>query len=82
MLSALRHYSASHSQVQLSYFLNSSSRSTLRIIKPTFVTATAMPRYKKPASRLKDPSRFQSYHAEEKYEEFIERRKILEEKRF
>ena len=41
-----------------------------------------MPRYKKTASRLKDPSRFQSYHAEEKYEEFIEPRKILEEKGF
>ena len=41
-----------------------------------------MSRYKKKASRLKDPSRFQSYHAEEKYEEFIEPRKILEEKGF
>ena len=41
-----------------------------------------MPRYKKTTSRLKDPSRFQSYHAEEKYEEFIELRKILEEKGF
>ena len=41
-----------------------------------------MPRYKKIASRLKDPSRFQSYQAEEKYEEFIEPRKILEEKGF
>ena len=41
-----------------------------------------MPRYKKIANRLKDPSRFQSYHAEEKYEEFIEPRKILEEKEF
>ena len=41
-----------------------------------------MPRYKKKASRLKDPSRFQSYHAEEKYEEFIKPRRILEEKGF
>lgn len=41
-----------------------------------------MPRYKKTASRLKDPSRFHSYHAEEKYEEFIEPRRILEEKGF
>ena len=41
-----------------------------------------MPRYKKTASRLKDPSRFQSCHAEEKYEEFIEPHKILEEKWF
>ena len=41
-----------------------------------------MPRYKKTASRLKDPSRFQSCHAEEKYEEFIEPRRILEEKGF
>ena len=41
-----------------------------------------MPRYKRTASRLKDHSRFQSYRAEEKYEEFIEPRKILEEKRF
>ena len=41
-----------------------------------------MPRYKRTASRLKDPSRFQSYHAEEKYEEFIEPHKILEEKGF
>ncbi|KAH9716271.1 hypothetical protein KPL71_021404 [Citrus sinensis] len=49
---------------------------------PQFVIAIAMPRYKKTSSRLKDPSRFQSYHAEEKYEEFIESRKILEEKRF
>ena len=39
-----------------------------------------MPRYKRTASRLKDPSCFQSYHAEEKYEEFIEPHKILEEK--
>ena len=29
-----------------------------------------MPRYKKTASRLKDPSRFQSSHIEEKYDEF------------
>ena len=41
-----------------------------------------MPRYKKTATRLKDLSRFQSYHTEEKYEEFIEPRRILEEKRF
>ena len=41
-----------------------------------------MPRYKKTASRLKDPSRFQSYHTKEKYEEFMESRKILEEKGF
>ena len=41
-----------------------------------------MPRYKKIANRLKDPSRFQSYHAEEKYEEFIKSHKILEEKGF
>ena len=41
-----------------------------------------MPRYKRTVSRLKDPLRFQSYHAEEKYEEFIEPRKILEEKGF
>ena len=41
-----------------------------------------MPKYKKTASRLKDPSRFQSSHAEEKYEEFIEPRRILEEKGF
>ena len=34
------------------------------------------------ASRLKDPSQFQSYHTEEKYEEFIEPRNILEEKGF
>ncbi|KAH9762999.1 hypothetical protein KPL70_001024 [Citrus sinensis] len=46
------------------------------------LTAIAMPRYKRIASRLKDPSRFQSYHAEEKYEEFIELRKILEKKVF
>ena len=38
--------------------------------------------YKRTASRLKDPSRFQSYHVEEKYEEFIEPHKILEEKGF
>ncbi|KAH9770116.1 hypothetical protein KPL71_012262 [Citrus sinensis] len=42
----------------------------------------AMLRYKKTASRLKDPSCMQSYHAEEKYEEFIELRRILEEKGF
>ena len=41
-----------------------------------------MLRYKKTASRLKDLSQFQSYHAEEKYEEFIEPRLILEEKGF
>ena len=41
-----------------------------------------MPRYKKTASHIKDPSHFQSYHAEEKYEEVIEPRKILEEKGF
>ena len=41
-----------------------------------------MPRYKKTASHLKDPSHFQSYHTEEKYEEFIEPRKIMEEKWF
>ena len=41
-----------------------------------------MPRYKKTTSRLKDPSRVQSYHAEKKYEEFIEPRRILEEKGF
>ena len=41
-----------------------------------------MPRYKKTTSCLKDPSRFQSYHTKEKYEEFIESRKILEEKGF
>ena len=41
-----------------------------------------MPKYKKIANRLKDPSRFQSYHAEEKYEELIEMRRILEEKGF
>ena len=41
-----------------------------------------MPRYKKIASCLKDLSCFQSYHAEEKYEKFIEPRKILEEKGF
>ncbi|KAH9801445.1 hypothetical protein KPL71_001039 [Citrus sinensis] len=46
------------------------------------VTAAAMLRYKKTTSRLKDPSRFQSYHVEEKYEEFIEPRQILEEKGF
>ncbi|KAH9801427.1 hypothetical protein KPL71_001026 [Citrus sinensis] len=46
------------------------------------LTAIAMQRYKRIASRLKDPSRFQSYHAEEKYEEFIELRKILEKKVF
>ncbi|KAH9779814.1 hypothetical protein KPL71_007852 [Citrus sinensis] len=50
--------------------------------EPQFVTATTIPRYKKTTSRLKDQSRFQSYHAEEKYEEFIEPRWILEEKRF
>ncbi|KAH9802442.1 hypothetical protein KPL71_001386 [Citrus sinensis] len=49
---------------------------------PQFVTTRTMPRYKKTVSRFKDPSRFQSYHAEEKYEEFIESRKILEEKGF
>ncbi|KAH9792219.1 hypothetical protein KPL71_004032 [Citrus sinensis] len=49
---------------------------------PQFVTATTMPRYKKTASRLKNPSQFHSYHAEEKYEEFIEPRQILEEKGF
>ena len=41
-----------------------------------------MPRYKKTDSRLKDPSQFQSYHVEEKYEEFIEPCRILEEKGF
>ena len=41
-----------------------------------------MPRYKRTASWLNNPSRFQSYHAEKKYEEFIEPRKILEEKGF
>ena len=41
-----------------------------------------MPRYKKTGSRLKDPSRFQSYRIEEKYKEFIEPRKILEDKGF
>lgn len=41
-----------------------------------------MTRYKKTASRLKGPSRFQGYKAEEKNEEFIEPRKILEEKGF
>ena len=41
-----------------------------------------MPRYKKTASCLRDPSHFQSYHAEEKYKEFIEPRKIMEEKGF
>ncbi|KAH9657530.1 hypothetical protein KPL70_023117 [Citrus sinensis] len=46
------------------------------------LTAIAMPRYKRTANRLKDPSRFQSYHEEEKYEEFIEARKIPEEKGF
>ncbi|KAH9685728.1 hypothetical protein KPL70_014067 [Citrus sinensis] len=46
------------------------------------LSAIAMPGYKRTASRLKDPSRFQSYHTEEKYEEFIEPCKILEEKGF
>ena len=41
-----------------------------------------MPRYKKIAGHLKDPSRFQSSHIEEKYDEFIEPHKILEEKGF
>lgn len=41
-----------------------------------------MPKYKKPVSRLKDPSRFQGYHAEEKYKEIIESCKILEKKGF
>ena len=41
-----------------------------------------MSRNKKKASRLKDPSQFQSYHAEEKYDEFIKPRRILEEKGF
>lgn len=34
------------------------------------------------AQRLKDPSRFQAYKAEENFKEFIEPRKILEEKGF
>lgn len=42
----------------------------------------AMPRYKKKASRLKILSRFQGYKAEETLEEFIELRKILDEKGF
>lgn len=46
----------------------------------SFLTIAAMPKYKKPISRLKDPSRFQGYHAEEKYKEIIESRKILEKK--
>lgn len=41
-----------------------------------------MTRNKKIASRLKDPSRFQGYKAKEKFEEFIETKKILEEKGF
>lgn len=45
-------------------------------------TAPAMTRYKKTASRLKDPSHFQGYKVEEKYKEIIEPRKILEEKGF
>ena len=62
----------------LNHFFSFDSQEQL----PNFVTATTMPRYKKTASRLKDPSRFQSYHAEKKYEEFIEPRRILEEKGF
>ena len=41
-----------------------------------------MTRYKKMASRLKNPSCFQGYKVEEKFEEFIEPQKILEEKGF
>ena len=41
-----------------------------------------MTRYKKTAARLKDPSRFHSYKAEDKFEEFIEPKKILEENDF
>ena len=44
--------------------------------------ALAMPRYKKTTTRVKDPSRFHSYNADDKFEEFIELRKILEEKGF
>lgn len=41
-----------------------------------------MTRYKKTAKRLKDLSRFQGYKPKEKYEEFIEPRKIIKEKGF
>lgn len=41
-----------------------------------------MPKYKIIAQRLKDPSRFQSYKAEEKFKEFIKPQKLLEEKGF
>ena len=69
---------ASPNLLILNHFFSFDSQEQL----PNFVTATAMPRYKKIASCLKDPLRFQSYHAEEKYEEFIELRWILEEKGF
>lgn len=45
-------------------------------------TTVVMPRYKKPASRLKDLSRFQGYKAEEKYEVIIKSLKILYKKGF
>ena len=41
-----------------------------------------MLRYKKTIARLKNPSRFHSYKIEDKFQEFIEPRKILEEKGF
>lgn len=41
-----------------------------------------MPKYNIIAQRLKDPSYFQGYNAEGKFEELIEPRKILEEKGF
>ena len=82
MLSALRHYSPSPSTNLTFPILNLFLSFYSQEQQPPFVTVTTMPRYKKTASRLKDPSRFQSYHAEEKYEEFIEPRRILEEKGF
>ena len=41
-----------------------------------------MMRYKKTIAQLKDLSRFHSYKVDDKFEKFIEPRKILEEKGF
>lgn len=41
-----------------------------------------MMRYKKTTARLKNPSHFQSYKDKDRFEEFLEPIKILEEKGF
>ena len=69
-------YSSPHTLDSLSRFVSLFGTQQLSSV------GLAMTRYKKTAARLKDPSCFHSYNADDKFEEFIELRKILEEKGF